>query len=55
MAAQVVEAEPARGLRPDGELLLDAGQLGAGLAGELQLDEVRPRIRRGDGEWRGRR
>ena len=48
MAAEVVEAELARGVRTLGELLLDAAEGLALLPGELQLDELGPRVRDGD-------
>ncbi len=50
MAAEVVEAELAGGLRVGGELLLGAGERLGRPAGELVLDELRPRIRDSDGE-----
>src|SRR5436305_5871310 len=49
MAAEIVEAELAGGLRPIRELLLHAGEGLPVLAGELQLDQLRPRVRGGGG------
>ena len=50
MAVKVVEAQLMRGIGGLRQLLLDPPQRLLGLARELQLDQIGPGIRDGDGE-----